>query len=84
MSESVLAGVSVDPSCGDGRPVAANDRKLHAAVGAIAVLGRFFPRCPGLHAPGDPRTGGGQSGGAGGEIRDKDPSRPDPHPIHGL
>ena len=84
MSESVLAGVPVDRSSADGHPMAGIDRTLHAVIDAIAVLGRYFPRRRGRHVSGDPPTGEGQFGGAGGEIPDQGPARLDPCRIHGL
>ena len=84
MSESVLSRVPVDHSNTDGQPRAGNDRKLLAMSDAIAVFGMHVRRRPGLPVSGDLPTGEGQSGGAGGAIRDKNPSRRDPRLVHGL
>jgi len=84
MSESVLARVPVHHSGDDDQPMAANDRKLHAVIEEMAVLGRYFPRRSSLRASGDLPAGGRRSGGAGGANRGKNSSRCDSRLIHGL
>ena len=84
MSESVLARVPVHHSGADDQPMAANDRKLHAVIEEMAVLGRYLRRRPSPHPSGDPPPAGGHSGSAGGEIRDENPSSRHPRLICGF
>ena len=53
MSRNVSSPVLVECPSSDGRPMAENDRQLHAMIEALNVLDRYFEDCGDVCASGD-------------------------------